>query len=393
MRALALLAVAGLIACGKDDAPTAPAPPGCLAEGGPLAQGSSRVDITGAHARAFDGGAGGFTAVRAIGFTVLSAYARDAAGRPTSELFVFFATPPQAGQRYALAAVSLAQLNDPTFTPSGPFAIYGEGYDPAVRDYTRWLTRTTGCLQFYGSSRTNSNQPAFMATVSVAGEWEGAAAGTGRLAARLHPPVTELATTAGVARDTLFAQVDSVPGGSASVPDTVATGTIDAFQSLRSDETRLVVGATEPGDDSVQELWLVLNGVPQPGTTIALGEPTLEQAKLGRAPMSFATLRVNAPGNPPQVRELFLSTSGSVTLHEYVLVGPASLCGWARGTFTFRADGTDLASGTSRGTRLVEGSFTTRVTVLQPADSLRDAATFPTALVPMPPATSSRCPY
>ena len=391
MRALALLAVAGLIACGKDDDPTAPTPPGCLAEGSPLAEGSSRVDITGAHPRAFDGGAGGFTATQIIGFTVLSAYARDAAGRPTSELFVFFATPPRAGEKYALTPVSLAQLNDPTFTPSGPFAIYGEGYDPAVRDYTRWLTRTTGCLQLYGSSRQGADQPAFMATVHVAGEWEGASTGTGRLAARFHPPVTELATTAGLARDTLLARVDSVPAG--PVPDTVATGTIDAFQSLRSDETRLVVGATEPGDDSVQELWLVLHGVPQPGTTIALGEPTLEQAKLGRAPMSFATLRVNAPGNPPQVRELFLSTSGSVTLEEYVLVGPASLCGWARGTFTFSAHGTDLASGTSRGTRRVEGSFTTRVTVLQPADSLRDAATFPTALVPMPPATSSRCPY
>ena len=100
-----------------------------------------------------------------------------------------------------------------------------------------------------------------MATVNVAGEWEGAATGTGRLAARLHPPVTELATPAGVARDTLFARVDSVPAG--PVPDTVATGTIDAFQSLRSDETRLVVGATEPGDVSVQELWLVLDGVPR----------------------------------------------------------------------------------------------------------------------------------
>ena len=393
MRALALLAVAGLIACGKDDAPTAPAPPGCLAEGSPLARGSSRVDLTGAHARGFDGGAGGFTTVRAIGFTILSAYGRDAAGRPTSELFVFFAAPPRAGEKYALTAVSLAQLNDPTFTPSGPFAVYGEGYDPAVRDYTRWLTRTTGCLQLHGGGRGDAEQPAFTATVNVAGEWEGAVTGTGRLAARLHPPVTELATTSGVARDTLFARVDSVPGGSASVPDTVATGTIDAFQSLRSDETRLVVGATEPGDVSVQELWLVLDGVPRPGTTIALGEPTLEQAKAGRAPLSFATLRVNTPGNPPQVRELFRSTSGSVTLHEYVLVGPASLCGWARGTFTFWAHGTDLATGASLGTRRVEGSFTTRVTVLQPADSLRDAATVPTALVPMPPATSSRCPY
>lgn len=393
MRALALLAAAGILACGKGGPGTEPAAPACLAEGSPLPAGRSRVDITGAHVRAFDGGAGGFTAVRAIGFTVLSAYARDGAGRPTAELFVFFATPPQAGKDHALTAVSLAQLDDPAFIPSGPFAVYGEGYDPAVRDYTRWLTRTTGCLRLFRSTRQDGGQPSFTATVSVSGEWEGAAAGRGRLAARLHPPVTELATTAGLARDTLFARVDSVPGGAAPVPDTVATGTIDAFQSLRTDETRLVVGATEPGDESVQELWLVLDGVPQPGSTIALGEPTLEQAKLGRAPMSFATLRVNTPGNPPRVREIFRSTTGTVTLHEYVLVGPASLCGWARGAFTFEARGTDLASGTSRGTRRVEGTFATRVTVLQPGDSLRDVATFPTALVPMPPATSSRCPY
>lgn len=391
MRLLALLAAAGIIACGKDGGGTGPTTPACLAEGGPLPAGASRVDITGAHGRAFDGGAGGFTAVRAIGFTVLSAYARDVAGRPTSELFVFFATAPEAGREYALTPVSLAQLRDPAFTPGGPFAVYGEGYDPAVRDYTRWLTRTTGCLRISAGTRQEGRQPSFTATVNVTGSWEGAATGTGSLAARMHPPVTSLATAAALVHDTLYARVDPVPAGSA--PDSVATSTLDAFQSLRSDETRLVVGATDPRDTSVQELWLVLNGVPRPGTTIALGEPTLAQAKLGRAPMSFAMLRVNAPGNPPAVREIFLSTAGTVTLHEYVLVGPASLCGWARGEFSFSANGTDLASGASRGARRVEGSFRTRVTVLQPADSLRDPATMPAALVPMPPATTARCPY
>jgi hypothetical protein len=93
------------------------------------------------------------------------------------------------------------------------------------------------------------------------------------------------------------------------------------------------------------------------------------------------------------VRQIFRSTSGTVNITEVSLVGPAAACGWVRGDFAFDAVGTDVASGGSLGTRRVTGTFKSTLSVLQPADSVRDGATMARAAVPLPPATAQQCTF
>lgn len=361
-----------------------------------LSSGTSRVTITGSQPRTFSGGAGGYTANSGLtSLSVIDVFARDDAGRPTSEVFVLFPTEPQPGQRYSLTPVSAAQFNDPDFVPSGPFAVYGDQYDPAARDYSRWLTNTTGCLRIIDVTTVGAARSA-VAQLEIAGSWERGASGPGTLSALLNAPVLTL-YGAGAQRDTLFATMDTLPARAGAAADTLATNNLSAFQTLKASETRLTVGASARRAGSTAdttELWLVLPGVPSAGQTITLGAPTLAEAKAGRASVPFAEVRFNGPGAPPVVKQIFRSTSGTVTIRESMLVGPAAVCGWVRGDFSFDAVGTDLATGGDLGQRRITGTFRSTLTVLQPADSVRDmAATARVAAVPLPPATVEQCTF
>ena len=393
--ALGAVLAASLLACGKDG-PTPPTPTcGDVTVPADLTSGTSRVTITGSQPRTFTGGAGGYSANSGLtSLSVIDAYSRDAEGRPTSEIFVLFPTEPQAGQRYTLTPVSAAQFNDPEFIPSGPFAVYGDAYDPVARDYTRWLTRTTGCLRIIDVTTVGAARSA-VAQLEIAGTWERGASGAGSLSALLNAPVLTL-FGAGAQRDTLFATMDTLPARAGASVDTLATNNLAAFQTLKASETRLTIGASARRAGTAadtMELWLVLPGVPSAGQTITLGAPSLEEARAGRASVPFAMVRFNAPGNPPSVKRIFRSSAGTVTIRESMLVGPAAVCGWVRGDFSFDAVGTDLATGADLGQRRVAGTFRTTLTVLQPADSVRDAASARVVTVPLPPATVEQCAF
>lgn len=362
-----------------------------------LTRGTSQVSITGSQPRAFNGGAGGYTANASLAtFGVLDAFATDAEGRPTAELFVIFPSEPEANKRYELAPVSAAQFNDPNFTPSKPFAVYGEAYSATTRDYTRWLTNATGCLRFVNVISTAGEQRTAVAQVEVNGSWEQGASGSGSLTALLSAPFVSLYGT-GAQRDTMFATMDTLPPRAGAAVDSIATTRLAVFQTLKSGDTKLVVGASAPvagttGDTT--ELWLVLPGVPHAGQVVTLGAPTIAEAKAGRASVPFGMVRFNTQGSPPVVQRIFRSTGGTVNIRELVLVGPAALCGWVRGDFDFNVTGTDVITGADLGTRHVAGTFKSTVTVLQPADSVYDGATAArVAAVPQPPATAQQCAF
>ena len=390
----AALATLALIACG--DGPTPPsATCGDVTIPPSLTRGTSQVSITGSQARAFHGGAGGYTANNSLAtFGVLDAFATDAEGRPTSELFVIFPGEPEANKRYQLAPVSAAQFNDPNFTPSQPFAVYGEAYDATARDYTRWFTNATGCLRFVDVISTAGEQRTAVAQVELNGSWEQGASGSGALTALLSAPFVSL-YGAGAQRDTLFATMDTLPARAGAPVDSIATTRLAVFQTLKSGDTKLVVGASARVAGTAAdttELWLVLPGVPHEGQIITLGAPTLAEAKAGRASVPFGMVRFDSPGSPPVVQRIFRSTGGTVNIRELVLVGPAALCGWMRGDFDFDVTGTDVASGADLGARHVTGTFKSTVTVLQPADSVHDGATMArVTAVPQPPATAQQC--
>jgi hypothetical protein len=392
--ALCAATVANVVACGGDG-PTPPAPRcGDVTVPSDLVSGTSRVTITGSQPRTFSGGSGGYTANSGLTtLSVIDAFARDVDGRPTSELFVLFPTEPEAGHSYTLTPVSAAQFDDPNFIPSGPFAVYGDGYDATARDYTRWLSNATGCLRIIDVTTVGAARSA-VAQIEIAGTWERGASGAGRLSALVNAPVLTL-YGAGAVRDTLFAAIDTLPARAGAASDTLATNNLSVFQTLKSGETRLTVAASarRAGTSAdTAELWLVLPGVPSLGQTIALGAPSLAEAKAGRAAVPFGMVRFNGPGNPPVVKQLFRSTAGSVTIRELMLVGPAAVCGWVRGDFSFDAVGTDLATGADLGQRRITGTFRSTVTVLQPADSVRDAAVT-ARVVPLPPATVEQCTF
>lgn len=395
--ACCLTALAALVAgCGGKDA-VAPRPTcGDVTVPSSLVGGASQVTITGSQPRSFAGGAGGYTANSGLtSFTVIDAYARDAEGRPTSELFMIFPGEPQAGKRFEFTPVSSAQFHDPNFVPSGPFAVYGEAYDPVARDYTRWLSKATGCLRIIEVSTVGTARAA-VAQVEIRGAWEGGASGAGSLTALLNAPVVTL-YGAGAQRDTLFATMDTLPARAGAVIDTLATTNLAVFQTLKAADTKLVVGASArraTTSADTMELWLVLPGVPSPGQTVTLGAPSLAEAKAGRASVPFGMIRFNGPGTPPVVRQIFRSTGGTVNIRELMLVGPAALCGWVRGDFAFDAVGTELASGADLGTRRVTGTFRSTLSVLQPSDSVRDAASVARAsAIPLPLATVEQCTF
>jgi hypothetical protein len=384
------------LACGKDStAPQSTCSDVTVPSG--LTSGTSQVAITGSQARSFTGGSSGYTANAGIAsLSVLDAFAQDAEGRPTSELFVLFPNEPQAGKLYQLTPVSATQFADPDFVPSGPFAVYGDAFDPVARDYTRWLTNATGCLRIIDVAATAGVQRVALAQVEIAGSWERGATGAAKLTALLRAPYVSL-YGAGAQRDTVFATMDTLPARAGAAVDSIATTNLAVFQTLKAGDTRFVVGASQrrvgtSGDTT--ELWLVLPGVLRAGQSITLGAPSLDEAKAGRAPVPFGMIRFNAAGAPPVVQRIFRSTGGTVNIRELALVGPAALCGWVRGDFSFDVVGTDIATGADLGTRHVTGTFRSTVTVLSPSDSVVDGAiTAHIASVPRPPASADQCAF
>ena len=393
---LAALTILVVFGCGKEP----PAPDaGCRNVAIPpsLTRGTSQVSIAGSQPRTFTGGAGGYTTNNSLlTLDVFDAFATDAEGRPTSELFILFPNEPEAGKSYQLTPVSSAQFNDPNFTPSQPFAVFGDAYDLVARDYTQWLTMATGCLRIIDVVSTAGEQRAAVMQVELSGRWESGASGSATLAALLNAPFVSV-YGAGAQRDTLFATMDTLPPRVGAPVDSLATSNLAVFQTLKSGDTRLVVGASARVAGTTAdttELWLVLPGVPHAGQLVTLGAPTLAEAKAGRATVPFGMVRFNGPGVPPVVQRIFRSTGGTVSIRELVLVGPAALCGWVRGDFAFDAAGTDVATGADLGTRRVTGTFKSTLTVLPPADSVRDGATVArVAAVPKPPATAQQCPF
>jgi hypothetical protein len=392
-----LAALAILVVLGCND--QGPRETGCGSVSVPssLTRGTSQVSIAGSQARTFTGGAGGYTTNNSLlTLDVFDAFATDAEGRPTSELFILFPNEPEAGKVYQLTPVSSAQFNDPNFTPSQPFAVFGDAYDLVARDYTQWLTMATGCLRIIDVVSTAGEQRAAVMQVELSGRWESGASGSATLTALLNAPFVSV-YGAGALRDTLFATMDTLPARVGAPVDSLATSNLAVFQTLKSGDTKLVVGASArvAGTSAdTTELWLVLPGVPHAGQLVTLGAPTLAEAKAGHATVPFGMVRFNGPGAPPVVQRIFRSTGGTVNIRELVLVGPAALCGWVRGDFDFDATGTDVATGADLGTRRVTGTFKSTLTVLPPADSVRDGATVArVAAVPKPPATAQQCPF
>ena len=109
---LATLGTFIVLGCGKET--TAPRAAGCGDVTLPpsLTRGTSVVKITGSQVRGFNGGAGGYTANASLAtLGILDAFATDAEGRPTSELFVLFSGEPETGKVYQLTPVSAAQFS------------------------------------------------------------------------------------------------------------------------------------------------------------------------------------------------------------------------------------------------------------------------------------------
>jgi hypothetical protein len=335
------------------------------------AAGSASFAIAGDFPRAVTGRAGAFEQGSGPGatVTVIDAFAVDAHGVPTAELFIF-ATSSATVRQLALAPVTLAQLHDTEFIPSGSLAVYAEQYDATVKDYTRWLVAKTGTVNITTVSSGDIGRVGV--TVSLAGEWvdqSGTALGCGTIAdARIDAPLLRLRTVSNTLGDTLTAQFDGARD------DALGTDQLASFQVLNDARQRLLVAGSATPADSTMELWLSLNGIPASGDSIVLGAPSLDEAVAGRASVSFGMLRVG-PSTSTTATALWRSTGGYVTLTDVVQMGPLALCGWASGHYSFDAAGVDLTADTAlAGTLSASGAFESRFTVVAPADTLAASA-------------------
>lgn len=334
------------------------------------APGTASVTITGDFPRGFNGRASAFSRTVFPAFVVVDAFIVDAAGRPTGELFIFSPGTPVVGTR-ALVPVTLQQVNDPSFIPSGPFAVWAEALDPDSGEYTRWLLGAGGTLGI--TTMRDGDVGRIGLTLSLHGTWRdpaGRRLGCGRMTgATVDAPVVRGTSPTSALRDTMHATVTG------SRTETLASQTIDAFQTLRPDDTRLLLVATIAGD-STRELWLSMKGARLTADSIPLGELSLAAARAGRDTGSFAMVRViTLAGTTPTVAQIWRSTSGWVKLTNLVPGAPLVLCGWGTGRFSFTAAGHNNATGAPLGTLDASGSFEARYTVLSVADSLVDLAT------------------
>lgn len=334
------------------------------------AAGSAFVQIAGDFPRTINGRAGALESAAAPGlsFTTIDAYAVDTNQVPTAELFIF-ATSAATVRSLPITPVTLTQLHDPRFVPSGSIAVYAEQYDPAVQDYTRWLIGQAGTISITGADTGRVGRVRL--DVTLAGEWvdrSSKSLGCGTIArGHIDAPLVRFVTANGALRDTLTSDID---GGRA---DTLRTGALVGFQVLEPSRQRLLVTGSAAGD-STKELWLSMASVPAGGDSIALGAPTLDEAMAGRASTSFGMVRV-IPSTQSTSAQLWRSTGGYVALTNVVQIGPLALCGWASGRYAFDATGVDLAdTTTSLGTLTASGAFESRFTVLALGDTIAGAA-------------------
>ena len=374
-----LIAIAAL-ACGGGDEPgpasvdecaTAPLSAALsLADvRGDATPGTAVATITGDFPRALTARASAFSRTLFPAFVVIDAFIVDANGRPSGELFIFSPGTPVVGTR-ALVPVTLQQVNDPNFIPSGPFAVWAEALDSGSGQYTRWLTGDGGTLGI--TSVRDGEVGRIGLTLSLHGAWRdpaGRRLGCGRIAgATVDAPVVRGTSPTSTLRDTLHATTTG------SRTETLASQTIDGFQTLRPNDTRLLFVATIAGD-STRELWLSLKGARLTADSVPLSELSLDAARAGRDTGSFAMLRViTLTGTTPIVAQVWRSTSGWVKLTNLVPGAPLVLCGWGTARFSFTAVGHDNATAASLGTLDANGAIESRYTVLSAADSLVDLA-------------------
>jgi hypothetical protein len=286
----------------------------------------------------------------------------------------------------ALVAVTLEELKDRAFFPSGAIAVYAEGYDATAKDYTRWLVAQSGCVSVRA---VKAGDPGDMRVFALfSGEWRsntGALLGYGSASAVLDARLLDLRTSA--PPDSMRA---TVTGARAKA---FSTGTLRAFQLLHPEQTRLVIVGKQDAD-TTREIWLSVPGIPRAGDSIAFGTVSLAEAKATRTspPRSFAMIRMlETEGGLPAVRELWTSVDGYVKFGKAVQNGPLALCGAVSGTFAFNSQGTRLApTATSIGTSgVTSGTFNTRTTIVSQSDSLIDEALVPAAA----PASVPTAPY
>lgn len=370
-----------LLACGSPGGE--PKPPSCDGNSplpplvGPMPPaGSVFGSVEGAFSTALRGRASGYQQGSATAaYTILDGYNTDARNRPTGELFVLLRSAAKVGG-VPLVPVTLEQLNNPGFFPTGAIAAYAEAYDATAKEYTRWLLAKSGCVRV--ASVSGGADGEVHAFAILKGEWRsntGALLGQGTASALIDAPLLDF--RAGTAPDSMRASITGIR----AKPFVAAT--LDAFQVLHPQQTRLVVVGTQPAD-TTREIWLTINGVPQTGDSIALGAVTLAEARATRAdpPRSFAMLRLlEFAGTKPAVREIWISSSGWVKFGKVVQNGPLALCGAVSGTFAFTAEGTSLSNPSiSLGTSSVSaGSFGTRMTIVAQSDTLVDPASLPLA--------------
>jgi hypothetical protein len=333
------------------------------------APGTMHATITGDFPRSIAGRASAFSRTVFPVFLVADAFTVDAAGRPTGELFVFSPGTPTVGSR-GLVPVTLADVRDPDFIPTGPFVVWAESFDPAAGEYSRWLVGDGGTLGI--TSVRDADVGRIGLTVAMHGTWRslnGTRLGCGTVTgAVIDAPVVRGTSPATVLVDSIHATT------AGARTETLASRAIDAFQTLRPSDTRLLFVATIPGD-STRELWLSVNGARLTADSIPLSELSLAGARAGRDTGSFAMLRVNTlAGTASRVAQIWRSTSGWVKLTNLVPGAPLVLCGWGTARFAFTAAGHDNSTGSSLGTLEASGALEARFTVLSPADSLVNLA-------------------
>lgn len=345
--------------------------------------------ITDDFPRTIAGPASGFSRTVFPALMVVDGFTTDAVGRPAGELVVFSPGTPVVGTR-PLVPVTLQQIRDPQFRPDGPFALWAESFDASRGDYTRWLIADAGTLGI--DSVRNEDVGRVGLTVSFTGTWRDASGtqiGCGRIAgATIDAPLVRTASATSALADTLEARLTG------SLEGTVGTKTIDAFQTLGPNDTRLVLVATIAGNDTTRELWLSLKGARLTTDSVPLGELSLDGARAGRDTGSFAMLRVlTLSQTTPVVVQVWRSTSGWVKLTNLVPGAPLITCGWGTARFAFAATGHDNATGAVVGTLDAAGAVESLYTVLSPADSLVDLRTARVALRPSAPesARGRRC--
>jgi hypothetical protein len=331
------------------------------------APGAVTASIAGDFSRTIAGPASGFSRTLFPAFLVADGFTVDVAGRPTGELFIFAPGTPTIGNR-ALVPISLQDVHDPNFIPRGPFVVWAESFDNALGDYGRWLLGDSGTLGI--TTFRDAEVGRVSLTLSASGTWRSATGtflGCGRIAgATVDAPVVRGISPTAALIDTVEASITGAR------TETIGSQTIDAFQTLRAGDTRLLFVATIPGD-STRELWLSLNGARLASDSVPLSELSLEGARAGRDTGSFAMIRVTTvSGTTPTVAQIWRSTSGWVKLTNLVPGAPLILCGWGTARFSFTATGHNQTTGASLGTLDASGALEARYTVLSPADSLVD---------------------